>query len=255
MVALTIVMVAMTFIAGFRPNWRYGVVAAVALADTTGEIDVMKTRAIATGIGIIVGIVVSLIAWPESAGNCAARHRRQTLKAAADRYEWALKDEENKDWSDTACPKFHQSLSSCRTVASAARPSQKDRFHQTVDAVQELYNSVIFLNRVDSPLSQFDESIITRDDLIAAGRNAIEAQAEDNTDSQADDAFEDAIRKAEDRLSGRNLQSGDARGAACVTFALQEIQRCIDNVKDALSLDNGPSLADRTPSAVKEVLS
>jgi uncharacterized membrane protein YccC len=255
-VALAIVMFVMNFIAGFRSNWRYGVVAAVALAlaDTSGDIDVAQARAIAIGIGIVVGIGVSLIVWPESAAKRAARHRRQALRAAADRYEWALKDEEDSDRSEAARQKFHQSLSSCRTVAGAAKSTQKDRLHATIESIQELYNSIIFLDRVDSPLSRFDESVITRDDLIKAGRTAIEALSEEDHDGEADDAFEQAIDNVDDSLSGRDLQDADTKGAASVAFALREISRCIDSVRTALSSDNGPSLTEKVPSKLKEIM-
>lgn len=256
-IALAVVMFVMNFIAGFRPSWRYGVVAAVALAlaDTSGDFEVAKSRAIAIGIGISVGIVVSLVVWPESAVKRAKRYRRQALKAASERYGWALQDEEEASEANDARRRFHDALSSGRDVAEASKGREKTAMQKTFDGIETLYNSIILINRVDSPLSRFDTDTISRDELIDAGRTAILSLTDNGMD--LDDALADfctAIDKVEESLSTNNLKDTETKGAASVAFALREMARTIGEVQDHDKIDTDGSVLGSTPPALKELL-
>ncbi|WP_298914956.1 FUSC family protein [uncultured Algimonas sp.] len=250
-IALAVVMFTMNFVAGFRSNWRYGVVAAVALAlaDTSGDVDVAQARAVAIGIGIAVGIAVSLIVWPESAVKRGRRHRRNALDAVAKRYAAALRDEKDGDGADAARRAFHGALSSGREVIGKAKTSDPKGLHSTFDALEELYNSVILIDRVDSPLSYFDEAAIDRSDLVDAGQAAIRALTDDGADEQAGmEDFSQAVDAVEEGLKGRDIQDDSTQHAGSVVFGLREMERCMkDFHMRERKRDKGGKLAQALP--------
>ncbi|GLQ21757.1 aromatic acid exporter family protein [Algimonas porphyrae] len=254
-IALAVVMFVMNVIAGFRPDWRYGVVAAVALAlaDTSGDFEVAQTRAIAIGVGIVIGILVSLIVWPESAAKRAKRYRRQALNAAADRYKWALQDERDDDEADDARQRFHTALTAGRDVANAAKGREQDILKDTFESVDELYHSIVLIHRVDSPLSRFDDSIISRKSLIESGQTAICSllDAGDDFDT-AMTAFKEAIDKVEESLVDRDMSDDGSAGAASVVFALNEMVSSIERAQDIAAEPDDTRL--KTPSAVRELM-
>ncbi|MGJ8560717.1 MAG: FUSC family protein [Litorimonas sp.] len=256
-IALAITMFVMNFIAGFRENWRYGVVAAVALAlaDTSGDIELAKARAIAIGIGILIGIAVSLTVWPESAVKRGLRHRRAALRAAAERFSYALKDEEGSEKSDQARQRFHAALSNGRAVTRSAKVGEKTRLQHTFDSLESLYNSIIVIDRVDSPLSYFDKAAIERSDLIQAGQDALAALTDDETDTaEAIDAFSTAVDQAEAGLSSHDLKNDGANQAASVIFALREMEQCMSDFKDRNTSDRSGGFKSMAASSLQTVM-
>jgi len=253
-IALAIVMFVMNFISGFRANWRYGVVAAVALAlaDTTGNYDIAKARAIAIGIGILIGIGVSLIVWPESSAKRGFRHRKAALNAAAERFGWAMKDEADSDEEDGARRRFHTALSDGREVTRAAKAGDTERLNNTFDAIEELYNSIIVIDRVESPLGTFDAATIERSDLIDAGQAAIKALYADDDDGQAAKEFAKVVDAAEDGLSEHDMSEDGTAAAASVVFALREMERCMENFRNRNEAENKGRLDALKPDALKE---
>lgn len=233
-VALAVVMFVMNFIAGFRPGWRYGVVAAVALAlaDTSGNFDVAKARAIAIGIGITAGVIVSLVVWPESAARRARRYRRLSLCAAAKRFKWAIMDESDPSESNEARHRFHKSLSAGRDLADASSGEEKKVLQDSFDTVEALYNSIILINRVESPMSLFNPETISRDCLIEDGQAAICSLLDEGEDFDvAYERFCKAIDAIENDLTGHDLENEETKGAASVVFALQEMVQCLEDVR------------------------
>lgn len=232
-VALAFVVFVMNFITGFRPEWGYGVVAAIALAlaDTTGNMDIAQARAISIGVGIGVGIIASLIFWPESSEKAARRHCRRAIEAAAIRFKWALLDESEASEANESRQKFHDALSQGRDIAATSKDKTRERLQDIFDGVEELYNSIIVINRVESPLSFFDQSIITRDELSDKGQKAILSLRlgdEDHHQKFAD--FKSAISKIESNLSDNDPSSRKTTNAHSVAFALNEMARCISHV-------------------------
>lgn len=254
-VALAVVMFVMNVIAGFRPDWRYGVVAAVALAlaDTTGDINVAQARAVAIGLGIVIGIAVSLIIWPESAAKRSMRYKDQALRAASDRYKWALQDEKNESEADSARRHFHDAMSSGRSLFEATKGDHRSRLNTSLNAIETLYNSIVLINRVDSPLSRFDDQTISRDELIDAGQRVILSLQ--NNESSSDDAlknFRSAIKKVRDSLSDQNLSDDGTTGAASVVFGLNEMADAMTSVLE--QKQNGSDQGFQAPIAIKEAM-
>lgn len=81
-VSLAASMLVMNAIAGFRSEWRYGVVAAVALA-LSAEQDVLQAaidRSLSIALGAGVGVLASLLVWPEKASTRAERNERRAIE-------------------------------------------------------------------------------------------------------------------------------------------------------------------------------
>lgn len=150
--ALAFSMLVINAVAGFRPEWRYGVVAAVALA-LGSESDATQTaidRSIAIGAGVVVGVVISLIVWPDTAAKRAGRHVRSALRASADRLDaavgGALGEEEQED--KRARRRYHENIESARKAAAGVRFGNADKLRKQIEHVERLYNSALILDRV-----------------------------------------------------------------------------------------------------------
>ena len=234
-IALAVVMFVMNFIAGFRPSWRQGVVAAVALAlaDTSGDVDVAQARSIAIGVGIAVGIVVSFVVWPESASRRGLRHRWSALEATADRFEAALQDETDTDLAEKARKRFHTALSSGRNVIGSSKTQDTRRLHRTFDAIEELYNSIIVVARIESPLSYFDGDGPERREMIETGRDAILSLSDDQ-DEETEEIreFSKSVESFEAGLSQHQIDKQSGKYAASIVFGLREMERALQNFVD-----------------------
>lgn len=151
-VALAACMLVINFIAGFFPQWRYGVVAAVALA-LGSENDLLQTsvdRGIAISLGALVGTLISFVVWPDRAVKRAERHLREALCATADRLDIAVenaRDDEDRD-SDDARRRYHRAITSARDAADGIRLGDKRDVRRRIEKCERLYNSVLILNRV-----------------------------------------------------------------------------------------------------------
>ncbi|MEM8756940.1 MAG: FUSC family protein, partial [Planctomycetota bacterium] len=79
--ALAISMLVMNAVASFRPDWKYGVVAAVAISMSANEnaLQAAGFRALSIGIGVAVGILTSVVVWPEMASTRCERKLTETL--------------------------------------------------------------------------------------------------------------------------------------------------------------------------------
>lgn len=163
--ALAISTFLMHLIAGVRDEWRYGVVAAVALA-LGSESDAFATaldRSVAIGLGVAVGTLATLIVWPDRALTRAERYLSDALRAAGERLDVTVRATRNGGSSEAEEERrrFHDSFGKARDALDAVRFSDTEVLEKKKDAVERLYNSVLFLNRVaeesDGPLPEDGE--------------------------------------------------------------------------------------------------
>jgi len=150
-ISLIITMFIMNAIASFRPSWRYGVVAALAIAMGSPDdaIDMSVDRITSIFIGIVVGIVVSLIIWPEKASSRADKHLRLALKAAAQRFENAVENTRTSGAEDRkTSSKFHKSLSDAKEALQAVKIENVNQLKKQIQNVERLYNSILIIHRV-----------------------------------------------------------------------------------------------------------
>lgn len=171
--ALAISTFVMHLVAGVREEWRYGVVAAVALA-LGSESDAFATaldRSVAIGLGVAVGTLATLIVWPDRALTRAERYLSDALRAAGERLDVTVRATRNGGSSDAEEQRrrFHKSFGKARDALEAVRFSDTGPLEKKRDAVERLYNSVLFLNRVaeesDGPLPE-DEELADRVETI-----------------------------------------------------------------------------------------
>lgn len=152
--ALAVTMFVLHLVAGWRPEWRYGVVAAVALSLGSNG-DPWQTafdRGLAIAIGAGVGILVTLVVWPDTAPKRARRHLARALRAAGDRLDLAVRgtlgDEHGDTEAKTERGTYHRAISDAREAARAVRLGDNDHLLERIDRTERFYNSVLMVNRV-----------------------------------------------------------------------------------------------------------
>jgi len=151
-ISLAFTMFVLNAIAGFKPSWRYGIVAAVAISLGSEEnaFDTSLQRITAIGIGLGIGIVISFIIFPDKAENRAKRHIRKALRAAANRFEIAItntRKEENKDFTSSA-EKFHRNINAAERTAKSISFGKKQPILDRINDTRKLYNSILIIHRV-----------------------------------------------------------------------------------------------------------
>ena len=151
-ISLAVTMFIINGIAGFKPSWRYGTVAAVAisLGSNDNAFDTSWNRLLAIGIGLSIGIIISLIIFPDKAENRAKRHIRKALRAAAARFEIALNNTRKKDNNDftDAASKFHKNINAAQKTANAIKFTNKSIILRRIENTRKLYNSILIIHRV-----------------------------------------------------------------------------------------------------------
>lgn len=173
-ISLVVTMFIMNAIASFKPSWRYGTVAAVAIS-LGSENDVLQMsldRLIAIGIGIGVGLFMTTVIWPEKANKRVLKHLRDALNSACDRFQIAYNNSrsENKEGAEKVADNFHSSLGKAKADLASIRFEKKTKYEKLIDGTEKLYNSILIIHRVAKSskttlLNQGDEFIKDVEDL------------------------------------------------------------------------------------------
>jgi hypothetical protein len=151
-ISLGIAMLVINFIAGFKKSWRYGVVAAVAIAlgSENNLLDTTLDRLIAIGVGVVIGTLVTFIVWPDKAENRADRFLRLSLTSANKRFNVAMNNarhEEKEDGSEHG-DLFHKNINYAQDMINAAEFADKSNIKERIKHTENLYNSIIIIHRV-----------------------------------------------------------------------------------------------------------
>ncbi|NTZ41990.1 hypothetical protein G7A66_02550 [Altererythrobacter sp. SALINAS58] len=167
--ALALSMLAINFVAGFKSEWRYGTVAAVALA-LGSDSDVMQTaidRSLAIGVGVVIGTLVSLIVWRESSEKRAMRHLRRAMNALADYVDQAIDRVGDKDKSDKdARRNYDENISAARDASSSIHMNDSAFYDDQIDNVDQIWGAARFINRIGKEDDSFGEELIDKIDAI-----------------------------------------------------------------------------------------
>jgi len=234
--ALALSMLIMNAAAALRPGWRYGVVAAVALSmrSENGALETAEDRVIAIGLGALVGVIVSLIVWPDRASKRADRQLREALQAVSSRLKNAMSsvqgDEDTGD--EQAQDRFHSHIEAARRAAEASHMSDGERQLDRTEKAIRLYNSVLIINRVgEQGRDTADAGEIAEhvEKIAEAGCSAIDALSRGERDDQSLRQVESALSELEDARSeaGESAQQRITRGA--LVFGLGELR---DSLRD-----------------------
>lgn len=150
---LIISMFVMNGISVFKPSWRYGVVAAVALAinQNADNMTVALDRSLAIGLGVVVGTIASVIIWPEKSSTRAWRNLRIATGTIADYLDQAIgesvSEDEDTDFSEFA-NKYSTHISSARSLAAEIKIADKQKLLDAIDVTEKLYHSVVMIQRI-----------------------------------------------------------------------------------------------------------
>lgn len=166
-VALAVTMFVIHAVAGLKPDWRYGVVAAVAISISTGEkpMETALDRCIAIGLGVAVGFLTSLVVWPERASTRAARDVDSALlavvqwnRAVLSRVSGRSRDdgrdgEEDGDGRDAdeagqeALSRYHSKMESARSAAGSMRVGKGGHLWGRIEAIERVYHAMVMMER------------------------------------------------------------------------------------------------------------
>ena len=151
-IALGLSMFIINAVSYFKSEWRYGVVAAVALS-LGSENNAMETsvdRLISIAIGVATGILVSFIVWPHKAETRAMIHARTALGAICKRFNSALESTREKDdeGHEKISDEVHKSLRLAQSCADATKFNDAVRIKEILNNIEKLYNSILIIHRV-----------------------------------------------------------------------------------------------------------
>lgn len=243
MIAIGVSMLVVNLIAAFNIDWRYGVIAAAAMAlgAESQTFDIALDRGIAIALGAGVGLAVSLIVWPDTALSRTRRHIHSAIQSAARR----LEDIVNKAAADDAEPDetpryaFHRNLDSARETAERLSDRNARPVKAVINAVETLYNSVLVINRSvtsedDAPLSGSplaDEIARVRD----IGTRAICALIDASCDAdKAITDYKDCIDEVHRNLQRHDPVDDERVRRAALIFGLYEVYRSLLILKESL---------------------
>lgn len=240
--ALGVAAFAMNFVAGFRPQWRYGVVAAIALAmGSQGNfLDTAIERLVAIGAGVGVGVAVTFLVWPDRAENRAQRYLRRALAAAARRLDVTVMAAQGKATgrADRERAGFHENFQRARNALDSVRFTDASDLERTVETVERFYNSVLFLNRVteqsEAPLADRAE-IATELEKFRRGGCRIAQSVADETQIDRQDLgrTSETLEQIRSRLTDQPVASQRILEASLL-FSLEQVQETLtDLIGDA----------------------
>lgn len=235
---LAVVLLVINGIAGLQPEWRYGVVAAIALALGSGE-DLWQTaqdRGLAIVVGSLIGIAVSFVVWPDTAKARFGRHMRSALESIDKRLDAAVASatEEDHDGGEDARKQFHEEIDGARQAAAGLVYTDAAPYQRKIEAVIGLYNSVLFVNRVAEETSdatagsaELDQAVCAiRETACGMVRRIAEGDAERGRLEAGVNELRSTLQEARDVVARRRAADGQARAhvmANAMVFALGEV--------------------------------
>lgn len=236
-VALGVSMLVMNAVAAFKPSWRYGVVAAVALA-LGSDSDVIQTaldRTISIGVGVTVGILVSFLVWPDKAKNRAERFLREALRAAATCLDRTL---DGNGCGSAAHRQYLNSISQAREEARNARLGDDDTLDQKMDAVERFYQAVVILDRIPKQAGVIaDDEFEERMRYIYQQARHLASDIADRTDCTRSrpKKIHAALEHLREAAAGHDgdMKAHEYRNA--LVFGLDEIQQSADQLVELFS--------------------
>lgn len=231
--ALALAMLVMNAIAGLRPAWRYGVVAAVALAlGSDGDLfNTAMDRSIGIALGSALGALASFLVWPDRDEKRARRNLRSALKWVARLLDTAVDDARSGDKKlDRESPRhFHAHLSEARQAAEGIKFGDSNSIAHDIRHIDRLYDSVLIVVRVAEESDQVAADDEDLDNIVESLRTRlceiVRELSDGNTSVSSDhlDSIAKEIEQATDRvLHGKASDMQRLRQNALV-FGLKEV--------------------------------
>ncbi len=243
-ISLMVTMFLMNGIASYKPTWRYGVVAAVALAlgSENSALATSVDRLIAIGVGIGIGILITSVLWPQKASSRANNYLRKALNAACERFEIAYENSttSDKEDADNVADDFYTNLGKAKNVARVIRKGSKESVLKQIDAVEKLYNSILIINRVGI---NADTTLLSEDAGIENDSERFKKKACDiiksfvNREEVSDEEIKDfdklALRAKED-VNAKSDDKEQNMFRHAFVFGITEINDSLTTLKELL---------------------
>ena len=139
-------------IASFKPEWRYGVVAAVALAlgSEDDTFNLALNRLYGIGFGVIFGMIISLVIWPKTSENRAIHFVRKALRNTIDRFKIEFKNTRDSKNESTVkkSNNFSTNISLAKSSANSITFHKKNKVLDLIKYTERLFNSITIIERV-----------------------------------------------------------------------------------------------------------
>lgn len=241
--ALAVSMLVVGGAAGLRSDWTYGAVAAVAiaLAPSGDALDTTGARGLAIVLGAGVGVLVSLLVWPDRAESRFERHFRTALKATATRLTDAV--EATLHEGRPAAPPdhvsaYHGAVQNAQEAIDAAKLVDREGMRRRLDALRLLYNSIIILDRAAEAEAPPEAGAgRLREEVDALRRDACEVLTSlaegDRTPGPGIRRMDRALGALHDSLASDDPASDRYRTRAALAFGLQEVRRTLAALVEA----------------------
>lgn len=252
-VSLVVTMLVMNAIAGFRSEWRYGVVAAVALS-LGSEQDVMQAaldRSISITLGAGIGVLASLVVWPEKASTRAKRNERKAIDVLCEAIEMTTDENVDSSTHSKWQSNYRDVLREIDLLIENVRISDDDHLERRRDAIEDLAQAIAVFGRC----AQSDR--VTRDvgDRGDKGRDAggIARAFGDRLSERVAEAHEKgeplrrAIGEVADGLSEEierwrgEVECQDISSEDAMCFALLEMHASTERLAGSYDRDAGES--------------
>ena len=143
-----------------KANWRYGAIAAVAMALDYEEPlpEVVWNRSAAIFLGLVAGTLTSLIIWPERGKDRARKHGLAALRALRDSLaqgSWGNADQEStalKEVEKTgeARTRFHREMAQARESIQFRKETRDEGLYRCLHCLEQL-KARLWLMREERP--------------------------------------------------------------------------------------------------------
>ncbi len=243
-VAIAVSVGVVSVVAGFKSEWRYGIVGAVALSlgAETSALDAAQARSLAILLGVVVGIICGLIIFPEKASTRVERHLNNALVAIGSYLDGSLKatHREGEVEIEKARRKYSTHIDAARQTNHAIRLSDNSCLSEKIQWVDRLQNSVVILKRVaertdqissenedlESQLEEINEQATKFAKRLANDDFARNEELEELT--QKIDTTREVLEKPQNNASKENEQQA-------LSFGLEEVERSLKKLTELYS--------------------
>ncbi|UWQ22902.1 FUSC family protein [Jannaschia sp. W003] len=237
-VGLAAAMAATTFAATFRPDWSYGIVAAVALATTEGQslLWAAGDRIASIALGAVIGAAVVRFLWHDGARHRFNRHLHAVLEALARAADEATHKAALSDAATGIDAEAH--LRRRLTLAHEAADTlgrDADRLRERLKACEEMQSAIRFLDRAAAaPGDLWNGEALggTLEGFSRAVARELLALSETPDSVRPERAVTEAQEAVTARIDGGEVC--DRRTATVLAFAMDEVDRALGDLRRAL---------------------
>lgn len=213
-ISLAVTMFAINAIAGVRPDWQYGVVAglAIALGGEGNAMDTALARFWAIALGGVIGVVVSLVVWPDTGSKRTRRKLSSALLSCSELLDAMIAAVAGgkAEQVDHAMQNYSSAISEARAAAEGVVLADSKPLENRIDQTEKLYTSIIMIRRVTEA-------------------NDASAIADQPAMRQAIDRFRDCANDLVQQLANKETLPDEA---------LDSLKACLDKVRDCAREDS-----------------